>query len=558
MKAKAVFRTLLGLLAVALAACGGGGQPPTSVRVTMDWVPLIRASGLDGQDGPITLTGTLEGTPTAPLKLQLSYRPKDGNWGPWQDMAELQVQGSQVTATIPAPGLDLPVGLDELGKEVRARVVMGDQVLQSLAGREIHRFHPVWATQWSYRGREYYASQAALCGYAHTDWQGYRSRVVCWNPENGEPLVQADLTGFRIFDVFVSPEGKVYLAGEVSTNREPAVRVYASPQALETADFAEFRLTGTFDHVTAVAAEGDHLYVGGNRRIAVDQCYGGSFLRVRLAKYALSGSGAALVALHDPTPEDLQEIDLPRYTSFCEEESAFNSTSVPLMRLDGGKLYAAFVHTRTVYFDDTVRYAVANTGCLGLMRLDTTTFQREWLNRPLRSGANGEERWSGTCDRDGRDRSLWMGYSFFYYNSENPPCRFYGCHTVVFSYQEFDIGDAYLYASSLYEPGTFKAKLIRKDDGQEEVTETRLEKFVFTGNSGQFVGQGAILIDRDGSAHLTVTFGTFGGRRREYKVEGIRPPLGSFTYSSHLFFREGGKVYLFAPAENGSWVVRIR
>jgi hypothetical protein len=135
------------------------------VTITMDWTPLVQAASISGQQGPITLTGTLEGTPTAPLRLQLSYRPREGDWGPWEDAAGVQVQGSQVTATIPDPGLALPRGLDELGKRVRARVVMGDEVLQTFPGIEISRFHPIWAATWSHPGAEYHASEAALCGY---------------------------------------------------------------------------------------------------------------------------------------------------------------------------------------------------------------------------------------------------------------------------------------------------------------------------------------------------------------------------------------------------------
>jgi hypothetical protein len=46
------------------------------LRATLDWTPLAQAAGPDGSDGPIALSGTLEGTPSAPLKLQVSYRPK--------------------------------------------------------------------------------------------------------------------------------------------------------------------------------------------------------------------------------------------------------------------------------------------------------------------------------------------------------------------------------------------------------------------------------------------------------------------------------------------------
>ena len=524
-----------------------------SLRVTMKWSPLGIAASQEGQNGPITLTGTLEGTPTAPLRLQLSYRPKGGDWGPWEDVAEFQVQGNQVTATIPAPGLDLPVGLDELGKEVRARVVMGDQVLESTRGWVIRRFYPIWATQWSHPGHEYHASQAALCGYDNTDWREYRSRVACWNPENGEPLVQADLTGFRIYDVYVSPEGKVYLAGEVraGSRTEPAVRVYASPQALGTAALTEFRLSGTFAHVTAVAAEGDYLYVGGNHWVeSRDPECSYRFLRVRLAKYRLSGPGASLVALHDPTPQDLQEIDLQRYGR-CADNEALNSTSVPVVRLDGGKLYAIFVHT-SISIDDNRAYW-NDSSCLGLMRLDTATFQREWLNRPLRSGANGEDSYSINCHRDldfsDRDRSLQPWELFFYYNDRlcDP---FRPCNTVVYSYREFDIGDTHLYAARLYEPGTYKVKLLRKDGGQEEVTEiTGSELLVFMGGGDQMVGRSP-----GSGTRASVYLVTYRGEFQNLRVEFLFP----LDAHSETLLREGNKVYLVASSDNGGWVLRIR
>ena len=529
-----------------------------SLRVTMDWSPLGIATSQVGQNGPITLTGTLEGTPTAPLRLQLSYRPKGGDWGPWEDVAEFQVQGNQVTATIPAPGLDLPVGLDELGKEVRARVVMGDQVLESTRGWVIRRFYPIWATQWSHPGHEYHASQAALCGYDNTDWREYRSRVACWNPENGEPLVQADLTGFRIYDVYVSPEGKVYLAGDVraGSRTEPAVRVYASPQALGTAALTEFRLSGTFAHVTAVAAEGDYLYVGGNHWVeSRDPECSYRFLRVRLAKYRLSGPGASLVALHDPTPQDLQEIDLQRYGQ-CANNEALNSTSVPVVRLDGGKLYAIFVHTSITIRDDNRAYW-NDSSCLGLMRLDTATFQREWLNRPLRSGANGEDSYSINCRRDldfsDMDRSLEPWELFFYYNYYNDrlcdPLR--PCNTVVYSYREFDIGDTHLYAARLYEPGTYKVKLLRKDGGQEEVTEIGAgsELLVFMGGGDQMVGR-----YRGSGTRASVYLVTYRGEFQNLRVEFLFP----LDAHSETLLREGNKVYLVASSDNGGWVLRIR
>ena len=533
------------------------------VTITMDWTPLVQAASISGQQGPITLTGTLEGTPTAPLRLQLSYRPREGDWwGPWEDAAGVQVQGSQVTATIPDPGLALPRGLDELGKQVRARVVMGDEVLQTFPGIEISRFHPIWAATWSHPGAEYHASEAALCGYDIPDWGASTSRVLCWDPEDGHLLAQADLTGFRIFDVFVSPEGRVYLAGDMKVDNrfEPAVRAYASPGALGTGAHTEIRLSGTFDHVTAVAAEGDDLYVGGDRWVQVSDrenvCYA-SFMRIRLAKYRLSGSGATLVSLHDPTPQDLQEIDLARYFPLCDRYAPLNSTSIPLLRLDGDKLYGVFVHTVDSYAFD--RHGPINTSCLGFMRFDTATFRREWLDLPRRPGANGEERWSGNCDGGDssmRDRDLWIGWYFFYLNNENPPCVFNPCHAVVWSYREFDIGDTYLYAATLFEPETRKAKLLRKEDGQGVVTAARsFPPFIFTGSGSQIVSP--FRTPGDPFRFPGVELGTYeSGSSRAYKVEGIRLPQDS---ELPYLLRAGNKVYLTAPsAEGGGWVVRLR
>ncbi|MGC8968772.1 MAG: hypothetical protein ACP5JV_10820 [Thermus sp.] len=54
------------LISVALLLSSCGGQAPPPVRATLDWTPLAQAAGPDGSDGPIALTGTLEGTPSAP------------------------------------------------------------------------------------------------------------------------------------------------------------------------------------------------------------------------------------------------------------------------------------------------------------------------------------------------------------------------------------------------------------------------------------------------------------------------------------------------------------
>jgi hypothetical protein len=194
------------------------------------------------------------------------------------------------------------------------------------------------------------------------------------------------------------------------------------------------------------------------------------------------------------------------------------------------------------------------------MRFDTTTFRREWLDLPRRPGANGEERWDFNCDGGDsrmRDRDLETRWFFFYSNNENPPCGFYPCHAVAWSYGEFDIGDTYLYAATLFEPETRKAKLLRKEDGQGVVTAAGSSPFIFTGSGSQIVSPFTSRAPGDPFRFAGVVLGTYeSGSSRAYKVEGIRLPRDS---ERPYLLRAGNKVYLTAPsAEGGGWVVRLR
>lgn len=73
-----------------------------------------------------TFTGTLEGTPTAPLRLQYALKPKGAqDFGPWQDAGEMQVSGNQATLVLSQP--PYPEGIEGTPWQIRIRVLMGDQ-----------------------------------------------------------------------------------------------------------------------------------------------------------------------------------------------------------------------------------------------------------------------------------------------------------------------------------------------------------------------------------------------------------------------------------------------
>jgi hypothetical protein len=192
------------------------------LRATLDWTPLAQAAGPDGSDGPIALSGTLEGTPSAPLKLQVSYRPKGGDWGPWQEAGQVQVQGGQITATL--PGLELPVGLDELGKGVRARLVAGDQALAQSPELLLQRFQPLWRASLSEADSifvELSAAGSLACGY----WDdGVRRKLYCFDPATGNPAWSYDLP-LAPRDVFVAGDGRVFVGGYEGRFPDPQARV---------------------------------------------------------------------------------------------------------------------------------------------------------------------------------------------------------------------------------------------------------------------------------------------------------------------------------------------
>jgi len=424
---KGVWRGLLTGLALLLAACGGGGAPP--VRATLDWTPLAQAAGPDGSDGPIALSGTLEGTPSAPLKLQVSYRPKGGDWGPWQEAGQVQVQGGQITAIL--PGLELPVGLDGLGKGVRARLVAGDQALAQSPELLLQRFQPLWRASLSEANsplRELSAAGSLACGYVRTSNLG---KLYCFDPATGDLTWSYDLP-LAPLDVFVAGDGRVFVGGNVGDFSNPQARVLV----LQGGNLlAQYDLSADFAVVTALALEGDTLYVGGSRYV---QAPCGSdtrrILRVRFAKYRVAGSFLTRLALHDPTPQDLQEITSPNgCTGSGDDYSLYNWSGTPALRLEGGKVYAVFsvgqVWTGSNRSD-------SDSHCLGFLRLDAATFARDWLTRPTRQGANGEASWSRECSSSWK----WQGWSLYIGPAPAPG--------YWFAPRSFDLDATRLFASS--------------------------------------------------------------------------------------------------------------
>lgn len=375
------------------------------LRVTLDWTPLAQAAGPDGSDGPIALSGTLEGTPSAPLKLQVSYRPKGGDWVPWQEAGQVQVQGGQITATL--PGLELPVGLDELGKRVRVRLVAGDQALAQSPELLLQRFQPLWRASLSEANsslqelslQELSAAGSLACGYWEAS-DGVRIKLYCFDLATGNPTWSYDLP-LAPRDVFVARDGRVFVGGDDGDFSNPQARVLVLQGGNP---LAQYDLSADFAVVTALALEGDTLYVGGSRYV---QAPCGSttrqILRVRFAKYRVAGSSLTRLALHDPTPRDLQEITSPNgCTGSGDDYSLYNWSGTPALRLEGGKVYAVF----SVGAVWTGSY-ISGSHCLGFLRLDAATFARDWLTRPTRQGANGEASWSPEC------RSSWQNFGWF-------------------------------------------------------------------------------------------------------------------------------------------------
>jgi hypothetical protein len=196
---------------------------------------------------------------------------------------------------------------------------------------------------------------------------------------------------------------------------------------------AQYDLSADFATVTALALEGDTLYVGGSRYVQAPCGFTTRrILRVRFAKYRMAGSSLTRLALHDPTPQDLQEITSPNGCTSPENDySLYNWSSTPALRLEGGKVYAVFsvgiVQTENRRLD---------SHCLGFLRLDAATFARDWLTRPTRQGANGEASWSRECS------SSWENFGWLLISTSLPsPAICYGIPS-------FDLDATRLFASS--------------------------------------------------------------------------------------------------------------
>jgi len=491
-----------------LAACNQGGGPAGTL--TMDWQPLVAATGPDGTDGPITLTGTLEGNPPGTLELQLAYRPKGGGWGPWQTMAQLQVQGNQVQATIPAPGLDLPVGLDGLGKQVRARVVAGGQTLAQSGDYTLFRYRPLWSYTYSQENRflrELSAADGLVCGY----YSGIPDTVFCLDPETGEPrwtYPTPNNAGF-VHDILVTEDGKVYVA---QGNR---VRVLQ-----DGAELAQYDLSSDFYYVTALAVEGDTLYVAGSRKVQV-ACGNTSrpIVRARLAKYQMSGGTLTQLALHDPTPQDLQEIT----ASVDCSHIPYNYSSIPGLRLEGGKLYAVFSIGDVMRVDTRPPFLEASH-CVGFLRLDAATFARDWLTRPTRPGANGETTWQRDCPE-----SSWsLAGAYLWISSLDSFSCTSACPAVHTGAANFELGDGQLYAAAL------GREVLRKEDGAKETLPGDDPYLLFL--PGGFVRFGVV-----GASLQTRPGGTEG----PYLLQGFlpSPPPPDLFYQVGFYRDAQGRVY---------------
>jgi hypothetical protein len=248
----------------------------------------------------------------------------------------VQVQGGQITATL--PGLELPVGLDGLGKGVRVRLVAGDQALAQSPELLLQRFQPLWRASLSEANsplQEFSAAGSLACGY-WDPFDGVRRKLYCFDPATGNPAWSYDLP-LAPRDVFVAGDGRVFVGGD--SNLQARVLVLQGGTLL-----AQYDLSADFALVTALALEGDTLYVGGSRYV---QAPCGSttrqILRVRFAKYRVAGSSLTRLALHDPTPQDLQEITSPNgCTGSGDDYSPYNWSVTPALRLEGGKVYAVF------------------------------------------------------------------------------------------------------------------------------------------------------------------------------------------------------------------------
>lgn len=492
--------------------------------LTMDWTPLLEAASAVGQDGPITLTGTLQGSPSAPLRLQLSYRPKGGDWGPWEEKATFTVEGDQVRATLPAPGLDLPVGLDELGKAVRARVVMGSQTLAESGEVPLDRFNPLWTKRLGPGLTLELSAQGSLaCSYYY---RNSIPTVVCLDPETGMERWRSVLP-VNPYDIFVAADGTVYVGGW--KNGVGAVLALREGTLLQRWDLPDFYT------VTALAVEGDTLYAGGTRQTTAP-CGAASrtIHRVRFGKYRLSGSTATRLALHDPSPEDLQEITSPNgCTTPGDDYSLYNSSSTPALKVVDGKLYAPF--SFGAYYDGQRVYF--GRGCMGFLSLDTASLARDWLVRfSDRHGASGEATWSWYCS-EAEDAWFNIGRSVVFVRPPSP--------ALWFAPSSFDVGPQAVHASQM---------------AREVVSRESGARLTLPGDNSTY------LLFLDGLEGGFARFEYDDNRRRLEVFPGgtggphdLNLALGPRVYEVYLARDAQGRAYVFGQDQDGqALVARLR
>jgi hypothetical protein len=447
----------------------------------------------------------------------VSYRPKGRDWGPWQEAGQVQVQGGQITATL--PGLELPVGLDELGKKVRVRLVAGDQALAQSPELLLQRFQPLWRASVSEANRplqELSAAGSLACGY-WDPFDGVRRKLYCFDPATGNPAWSYDLP-LAPRDVFVAGDGRVFVGGD--SNFQARVLVLQGGTLL-----AQYDLSADFAVVTALALEGDTLYVGGSRYV---QAPCGSttrqILRVRFAKYRVAGSFLTRLALHDPTPQDLQEITSPNgCTGSGDDYSPYNWSSTPALRLEGGKVYAVFSVGLVWTGSD-----LSDSSCLGFLRLDAATFARDWLTRPTRQGANGEASWSRECS------SSWTWSGWYFYIGSAPPAP-----AIWYALRSFDLDATRLFASS-----TGSEALLKETGGVVPVP-----------------GRGGALLFLPGFPEGLVRFPVSSANRLLAYPGGTEGPYAlNLEVNYDLVFKDPeGRVYAYGSSTDGrGLVVRLR
>ncbi|KGQ21342.1 putative Ig domain-containing protein [Thermus filiformis] len=492
-------------------------------RVVLDLREVYTATRPEGVDGPITVTGTLEGSYPNPLELelQLAYRPKGGEWGPWQTVASFQVQGNQVQATIPAPGLDLPVGLDELGKQMRVGLATGGRLLTYVAyDYTLFRYRPLWSQapgQGFRLSPELSANGNLLCGYG-TKQDNSADVVFCLDPGTGETRWTYTIptnTGF-IHDILVTEGGKVYVA---QGNR---VRVLQNG-----AELAQYDLSGDFAYVTALAVEGDILYAAGSYRVDI-RCdhwpWRAWFMRVRLGKYRTTGSTLIPMAHHDFSPEELMEEVRDGGSCFWVET---NFTSFPAVRLENGKLYAV-VAGGDLYNRTTGGFGGNPYKRMGILRLDANSFSRDWFIWDKEVGSS----WSPA------------GY-FIYFTNDFSSCETQGedCPVIWYALVNFDLGDTQLYANYMGQD------VLRKEDGTKETLEGGNPSFL---SYLLFLPNGFV---RFGSySSRTVLEAYPGGTEGPYRLAGWE----SDTFSPTLYKDAQGRVYVYGIRNGELRVARIR